>query len=51
MCDTNSTIWYGEHSYIKAVKWNEFVRNYSAYIQSACERQNNIEAYDIYKEV
>lgn len=51
VCDTNSTIWYGEHSYIKAVKWNEFVRNYSAYIQSACERQNNIEAYDIYKEV
>ena len=50
-CDTGSTIWYGEFSYIKAVKWSDFVNNYSAYIESACERQNNIDDYVICKEV
>mgnify|MGYP001010127148 CR=1 FL=1 len=51
MCDTGSTIWYGEFSYIKAVKWSDFINNYSAYIESACERQNNIDDYVICKEV
>lgn len=51
MCDTGSTIWYGEYSYIKAVKWIDFISNYSSYIESACERQNNIEKYVICKEV
>lgn len=50
-CDTGSTIWYGEFSYIKAVKWSDFINNYSAYIESACERQNNIDDYVICKEV
>ena len=51
MCDTGSTIWYGEYSYIKAVKWGDFISNYSSYIESACERQDNIEDYVICKEV
>lgn len=51
MCDTGSTIWYGEHSYIKAVKWDDFIKNYNLYIESACERQDRIEEYIIYKEV
>jgi hypothetical protein len=51
MCDTGSTIWYGEYSYIKAVKWIDFISNYSSYIESACERQDNIEDYVICKEV
>jgi hypothetical protein len=51
ICDTGSTIWYGEYSYIKAVKWIDFISNYSSYIESACERQDNIEDYVIYKEV
>lgn len=51
MCDTGSTIWYGEFSYIKAVKWSDFIRNYSTYIESACERQDNIDDYEICKEV
>lgn len=50
-CDTGSTIWYGEFSYIKVVKWSDFINNYSAYIESACERQNNIDDYVICKEV
>lgn len=51
VCDTGSTIWYGECSYIKAVKWSDFISNYSTYIESACERQDNIDDYKIYKEV
>ncbi|MFQ6879655.1 MAG: TIR domain-containing protein [Oscillospiraceae bacterium] len=51
VCDTGETIWYGEYSYIKAVKWSEFIKNYSTYIISACERQDNIDDYDICKEV
>ncbi len=50
-CDTGSTIWYGEFNYIKAVKWSDFINNYSAYIESACERQYNIDDYLICKEV
>lgn len=50
-CDTGSTIWYGEFSYIKAVKWSDFINNYSTYIDSACERQDNIDDYEICKEV
>lgn len=51
MCDTGSTIWYGEYSYIKAVKWIDFISSYGSYIESACERQDNIEDYVICKEV
>ena len=51
VCDTESTIWYGEFSYIKDVKWSDFIGNYSKYIESACERQNNIDDYEICKEV
>lgn len=51
VCDTGSTIWYGEYSYIEAVKWNDFIKSYSTYIESACERQDNIDDYEICKEV
>lgn len=51
MCNTGSTIWYGDYSYIKAVKWNAFINSYRTYIDSACDRQSNIDDYDICKEV
>lgn len=51
ICDTGETIWYGEYSYIKAVKWSAFIKSYSTYIKSACERQDCIDDYDICKEV
>lgn len=51
VCDTGSTIWYGEFSYIKAVKWSNFINNYGTYVESACERQDNIDDYEICKEV
>lgn len=51
VCDTGEIIWYGEYSYIKAVKWSAFIKNYSTFIESACERQDNIDNYAICKEV
>ena len=51
VCDTGSTNWYGECSYIKAVKWSDFISNYSTYIESASKRQDNIDDYEICKEV
>lgn len=50
-CDSNNTIWSGACSYIKAVKWAEFIDDYQKYIDMAVERQNNIDEYDITKEV
>ncbi len=50
-CDNDSTIWTGTCSYIEAVKWSNFVTNYQKYINSAVDRQDHIDEYDIYKEV
>lgn len=50
-CETGSVIWYGECSYIKAVKWDVFINNYSVRIEKACEKQDNIDNYEICKEV
>ena len=50
-CDSGETIWYGECSYIEAVKWKDFIEDYEVYIDRACKRQDNIEDYDICKEV
>ena len=50
-CDNNSNIWYGESSYIESVKWDDFKEDMQKYINKAYDRQDNIENYDIYKEV
>ena len=49
-CEIGSVIWYGECSYIKAVKWDVFINNYSVRIEKACEKQDNIDNYEICKE-
>lgn len=52
VCDSGSTIWYsGRESYIEAVKWKDFIVNYATYINRAYERQDDIDSYDICKEV
>lgn len=50
-CDNNDTIWTGTCSYIEAVKWSSFIKDYQKYIKKAIERQDNIDEYDIRKEV
>ncbi len=50
-CDNNDTIWTGTCSYIEAVKWSSFIKNYQKYIERAIERQHSIDEYIICKEV
>ena len=50
-CDNNETIWTGTCSYIEAVKWSSFINDYQKYVDKAVERQDNIEEYEIRKEV
>ena len=43
--------YYGNTSYIEAVKWCDFIMNPDYYINQAVERQNNKYLYNIVKEV
>lgn len=49
--DSNEKIWIGDCSYIKAVKWKDFIEDMEKYIDESYERQDNIDNYDIYKEI
>lgn len=49
--DSNKKIWMGNCSYIKAVKWSDFINNMDKYIDEAYERLDNINVYNICKEV
>ena len=50
-CLAGDRIWHGEHSYIEAIRWSDFIADYDKYIQKAINRQNNIEDYNIAKEI
>lgn len=51
VCDSQQTIWTGTCSYIEAVKWSDFISDIDKYINNAYGRQENIEEYEISKEV
>lgn len=51
ICDVRSTIWRGEHSYIRSVRWSDFIENPETYITAAYERQKHIEDYDIHIDI
>lgn len=50
-CDNNSTIWNGEYSYIKVVKWSDFIGDINKHIEDAYNRQNNIIDYEMFKDI
>lgn len=50
-CDTGSTIWYGQSSYMPSVTWENFITDMESYINMAYEIQENIESYNICKEI
>lgn len=50
-CDSGRTIWYGDFSYIGAVKWKDFKADADKYINAAYNRQDNIDDYDIVKTI
>lgn len=51
ICENNSTIHYGESSYILSVKWADFVQVPNEYIERAIQIQNSIEQYSVVKEL
>lgn len=50
-CTQGDTIYHGECSYIKAVKWSDFISNYQSQITDACNRQDNVDNYELYKDI
>lgn len=50
-CNDGRTIYYGNHSYISTVKWDDFIIDMNTYINKAYENQDNIDNYNICKEV
>ena len=48
ICKTGRTNWHGESSYIRCIRWSDFIKDTEAYIATAYERQKNIENYDIH---
>lgn len=49
--DSNKKIYSGDCSYIKAVKWEDFINDIERYIDESYERLNDIDNYNICKEV
>lgn len=50
-CNNEETVWTGTCSYIEAVKWVHFISDYQKYVDKAVDRQDNIDEYNICKEV
>lgn len=50
-CSDGSKVYYGDCSYITCVKWDDFINDVDSYIDKAYELQDNIENYEICKEV
>lgn len=46
---TPNTIFYGEHSYIKSVKWDDFVSNHNHYLEVAIGIRDSIDSYNVCK--
>lgn len=51
-CSKGLTIWSGsDTSYLKPVRWDEFISNPDKYIEDAVRRQDNVDDYKLRKEV
>ena len=50
-CQNGSKIYHGDSSYICSVEWDTFTNDMDLYINKAYEIQDNIDDYEIYKEV
>ncbi len=50
-CDEGLYVYHGESSYIKPVKWDDFIQQPNFYIEKAVSIKENADLYDIQKEV
>ena len=48
ICKTGRTNWHGESSYIRCIRWVDFIKNTEAYIEASYQRQKDIDNYDIH---
>ena len=50
-CDQHSSspVYTGDHSYIESVKWQDFIKNPSIYLDNATRKREIIENFDISK--
>ena len=48
-CSDGREVLTGDNSYIQLIKWEDFVKNMTYYIDKAYEIRNNIERYDMVK--
>ena len=51
VCNTGSTVWRGEASYIRSVKWCDFIAGINSYINDSYVRQENIDSYKIHTDL
>ena len=51
VCNTGSTVWCGEASYIRSVKWCDFIAGINSYINDSYVRQENIDSYKIHTDL
>jgi hypothetical protein len=51
ICNDGLETYTGDYSYISVAKWDDFINEMDKYINKAYEIQNNIDIYDITKEV
>lgn len=51
ICDSGSTVWTGDVSYIACAQWDDFIANVEGYINAAYTRQKNINDYEIHIEL
>lgn len=50
-CNDGSTVYYGDSSYMLCVKWDDFINDIDSYFDKAYMLQENIDEYNIQKEV
>lgn len=46
-----NTVYFGDCSYIKVVRWEDFIENTDEILENAIDIQNNIDRYNIYKTI
>lgn len=50
-CDSGSTVYYGDPSYMYCVKWSDFISDVNKYIDKAYEIRDKIDDYNIQKDI
>ncbi len=51
ICSDGTTVYHGESSYMSCVKWDDFISDMDYYFDKAYKLQDNIDLYEIQKEV